>query len=211
MSTDAGKKQADFVVRYALQSLGLILVVGVLLRTFIVSSYVMSGASMLPSIWPGDFLIGTKMHLSAPKRGDVVAMRCPGAKERVCLKRVVGVAGDRVEFRKSALLINGKQAGRRPLGDDFAQETVEGESWAIWPGGKTVNSKEPVIVPPQYVYVLNDKRADLEDSRSWGPVPVDILEARASRVWLSLDWFEKGGEVRSWPRVRWSRMLRGID
>jgi signal peptidase I len=211
VSTDAAKKQADFLVRYALQSLGLILLVAVFLRTFLVSSYVMSGSSMLPSIWPGDFIMGAKWSLDAPKRGEIVIMKCPSTKERVCLKRVVAVAGDRVEFRDGALFVNGHAARAKPIGSDFLQENVEDASWAVWPGGKRVNSREPVIVPPQYVYVLNDKRADLEDSRTWGPVPAELMEARASRVWLSLDWFERSGELRNWPRVRWARMFRGIN
>lgn len=211
MSTDAAKKQADFVVRYALQSFGLILLIAVLLRIFFISSYVMSGASMLPSIWPGDFLVASKMHLSDPKRGEIVVLRCPSAKERVCLKRVVGVPGDRIEFKAGRLIINGGLAKAKALGSEFVQEGVGDTSWAVWPGGKSIDSKEPVIVPPGYMYVLNDKRADLEDSRTWGPLPVDLVEGRASRIWLSLDWFEKSGQVRSWPRIRWARLLRGID
>ncbi|MBX3021514.1 MAG: signal peptidase I [Bdellovibrionales bacterium] len=211
MSTDAGKKQADFVVRYALQSFGLILLIAVLVRIFFISSYVMSGSAMLPSVWPGDFLVATKMHMNEPVRGDVVILRCPGSKERVCLKRVVGIPGDRVEFKAGQLIVNGLPARSRELGSEFVQEKVGDASWAIWPGDKSLDSKDPIIVPPAYVYVLNDKRADEEDSRSWGPLPADLVEGRASRIWLSLDWFEKNGEVRAWPRVRWGRMLRGID
>lgn len=211
-TTDAGKKQADFIVRYALQSFGMILLLAVLIRTSVVSSYVMSGAGMLPGIWPGDFLVGYKWHLVDAKRGDVVILKCPSQKERICLKRVVGVAGDRIEFRQGQLIMNGQPARYKSLGGEFGQESTEGASWPVWPAlNATPNTKEPVIVPPQYVYVLNDKRQDLDDSRTWGPLPAELLEARASRVWLSLDWFETGGQVRSWPRVRWSRMLRSID
>jgi signal peptidase I len=210
--TDSAKKQADFVVRYALQSFGMILLLAILIRTFLLSSYVMSGASMLPGIWPGDFLVGFKWRLVEPHRGEVVILKCPNQKERICLKRVVGIAGDRIEFKAGHLVVNGQTAKFKALGGEFGQESVESSSWPVWPGTDAMpNSKEPVIVPPQYVYVLNDKRQDSDDSRSWGPLPTELLEARASRVWLSLDWFEKDGQVRSWPRVRWSRMLRSID
>ncbi len=212
-STDTLRKQANFLLRYALQSFAVILILAVLVRTFLFSSYVMSGWSMLPSIWPGDFLIAGKWNLTSIHRGDVVILHCPHVKDRICLKRVVGLAGDRIEFKGGLLVVNGQPAIYQPVSNDVQLEMVAGESWLIWPApftGQTEPDGEPVIVPPHSLYLLNDKRSDPEDSRTWGPVKSELLEARALRVWLSLDWYE-GDEVRSWPRVRWPRMLRSID
>ena len=209
-STDATRKQLGFLIRYSLQSASIIVLLAIFLRVFVLSSYVMSGASMLPSIWPGDFLVALKWGTQGAKRGEVVALHCPGARDRTCLKRVVGVAGDRIEFQGGKLIVNGESAQKRQISKEISVEAVGRRSWLIWPSEPAAGVKEPLIVPPGHVYLLNDKRVDGEDSRSWGPVPVSELEGKARFVWLSLDWFEEG-RVRDWPRPRWHRMLRSID
>ncbi len=209
-TTDAAKKQFHFLIRYVLQSAAIIVICAVLIRVFLISSYVMSGASMLPSVWPGDFLIGFRWSVGEPRRGDVVALRCPGERERTCLKRVVAVAGDRVEFADGRLVVNGQPGRLKPLNKELALESVGGRSWVIWQPSQPIASRAPLIVPPQQVYLLNDKRSDEEDSRSWGPVAQEYLEAKVKYVWLSLEWY-KGQEVRTWPAVRWRRLLRSID
>jgi signal peptidase I len=209
-STDTAKKQVDFLLRYALQTFAAVLLIAILVRTFFISSYVMSGWSMLPTIWPGDFLLANKFQITRIHRGDVVALRCPNARDRICLKRVVGLPGDRIEFQAGALIINGEKARIESISPEVLHEAVAGHSWLIWPEENASASSQPVVVPPQQVYLLNDKRSDPEDSRGWGPVSVDMLEAKVFRIWLSLDWYE-GNQVRSWPRVRWLRILRGID
>jgi signal peptidase I len=213
-STDTAKKQANFLLRYALQSFAVILILAIFVRTFLISSYVMSGWSMLPSVWPGDFIIAGKWNLTSIERGDVVVLRCPHAKERICLKRVVGLPGDRIEFRGGLLYVNGTAATYLEVSPEVQMERVAGGSWLVWPAPFTGKTGEfdgpPVVIPPDHLYLLNDKRSDGEDGRTWGPVKSDLLEARALRVWLSLDWYE-GNEVRSWPRIRWPRLLRSID
>lgn len=42
----------------------------------------------------------------APRRGDVVGVRFKN--NEVCIKRVVGLPGEKIEFRRGAILINGK-------------------------------------------------------------------------------------------------------
>jgi len=203
-------KQLNFLLRYTLQSAATIVLLAVLVRVFFISSYVMSGASMLPSVWPGDFLVAYKWGAQQPKRGEVVALRCPGAKERTCLKRVVGVEGDRIEFKAGQLVLNGEASRVHKVSEELAVERVGEDSWVIWAQTGAGSSSEPQIIPPGHVYLLNDKRTEAEDSRSWGAISTGDLEARVRFVWLSLDWFE-GKKVRSWPRPRWQRMLRSID
>lgn len=205
-------KQRTFLVRYALQSFGIILILAVFIRTFLVSSYVMSGWSMLPNIWPGDFILGMKIGTSNVKRGDIVVLRCPNAKEQICLKRVVGLPGDRIEFKDHQIVVNGEKARHSPVKEGVDLETISGSRWLIWPltKGREPLEAEALVVPPKEVYLLNDKRSFLEDSRTWGTVKVDQLDAKVWRVWLSLDWYN-GDVVRSMPRIRWSRMLRSID
>ncbi|NJL24107.1 MAG: signal peptidase I [Calothrix sp. SM1_5_4] len=179
MVTDASRKRTGFLFRYALRSFAIVLLLAILIRVFFFSSYVMSGAAMLPSVWPGDFIVAVKWRLQQPKRGEIVAFQCPAATERICLKRVIAVEGDRVEYSEGKLMVNGRFSNNRPLSGVIAQESIEGQAWAIWPAPMQAVSTEPVIVPPRHVYVLNDKRVDNEDSRQWGAVPVELIEGRA--------------------------------
>lgn len=210
--TDRSRKQTDFVLRYALQIFAVVLILGVFLRVFLFSSFVVATWSMLPSIWPGDFLVAAKWHAGRATRGQVMALRCPTVGEQVCLRRVIGLPGDRIEFQDGALWVNGAKALRKPVTDGVELETAEGLSWLIWPSPQMpgADTQAAIVVPPDAVYVLNDRRADRSDSRDWGPVPIASLEGKALFVWLSLDWYD-GDEVRTWPRVRWPRILRGID
>ncbi|NJM10248.1 MAG: signal peptidase I [Bdellovibrionaceae bacterium] len=202
------QRQASFLVRYVLQSFAIVLILGVLLRTFVFSSYVMSGSSMLPSIWPGDFLLAGKWGLSSLRRGDVVVMRCPG-NDQICLKRIVGLPGDRIEIREGNLIVNDQKALLTPVVDRVHTESIAGDRWLVW-SEPALTSAEPIVVSPSELYLLNDQRTLLDDSRSWGPIKSELIEARALRIWLSLDWLEEG-RVRTWPRVRWERMFRSIN
>jgi signal peptidase I len=198
-----------FLLRYSLQSFGVILLLAILIRTFFFSSYVMSGSAMLPSIWPGDFLVASKVRIHEVRRGEVVALRCPADRDRLCLKRVMALAGDRVEYQGNHLVVNGQSARYMDRGE-FQTEALAGKSWAIWPAKANDGSGQPVVVPPQHIYLLNDKRGDRDDSRTWGVVTTDLLEARVAYVWMSLDWYD-GERVRTWPRIRWSRLFHSID
>lgn len=207
-STDIGKKQLSFVFRYALQSLAIIVGLAIVIRILLLASFVMSGASMLPSIWPGDFLLGFKWGTRDVKRGDIVALRCPHQKERTCLKRVVGLAGDRIEFHRGFLVINGR-AARIATRGQFVTESLGGSQWTVWSSERGSNRKVEVV-PPHHVYLLNDKREEPEDSRNWGSVHVNLIDARIKWIWLSLEWYE-GQRIRSWPKLRMGRLLRSID
>lgn len=206
----AGKKQASFLLRYALQSLFIIILIAILARVFLVSSYAMSGVGMLPSVWPGDFVLAVKTNLSKVKRGTVVTLRCPGDRDKICMKRVVGVDGDRLEFRAGHLFINGKNTFERALSPNFVQEASGGDHWAVWPNAGSEGDRAAIVVPPHSVYLLNDKRSDTEDSRTWGVIATNQLEARVKWIWLSLEWSD-GDQIRAWPKPRWERMLRSID
>lgn len=206
---ESSSERANFVLRYTLQSLAIVLMVAILLRTFFFSSYAMSGSAMLPTVLPGDFIIGTQLNLKQLKRGSIVALRCPQMKERLCLKRVVALSGDRVEFLRGQLILNG-QVARYSMRGTFRTEAINGQDWTIWPSLSPKDAFEPVVVAPHSVFLLNDRRDDLEDSRTWGPVSMDYIESRVLRVWISINWYN-GDQVRTWPQIRWDRVLRSID
>ena len=101
------------------------------IRSFVVAPFNIPSGSMLPTLYIGDYLmvakwpygysrysfpwqippIGGRILGQMPKRGDVVVFRHP-ANDTDLIKRVIGIAGDTVEVRDGALILNGKPVKR---------------------------------------------------------------------------------------------------
>jgi signal peptidase I len=98
---------------------GAAVVAGVAFRAWIAAPYRILGASMLPTLEPGDVVAGRRTGPSAPAalpaRGDLVVFRssalgsAPGGVPwaGVLVKRVIAWPGDRVAMRGGAPVING--------------------------------------------------------------------------------------------------------
>ena len=99
-----------------------IILVVFLLRSFLVEPFKIPSGSMIPSLLVGDFILVNKytygiripvinrkvVDAGLPKAGDVMVFRYPEDTSVDYIKRVIGTPGDRVEYRKKQLTINGK-------------------------------------------------------------------------------------------------------
>ena len=124
------------------------------------SLYVVRGSSMEPSFFDGDVLLVSGPRRSL-RRGDVVIIRIPddaGAGWQV--KRIVGLAGDRVAFECGLLYINGAHHPEPYLGGLPADSGARSRSW---------------LVEFDECMVMGDNRAHSSDSRESGPVPLTSL------------------------------------
>lgn len=67
-----------------------------------------SGDSMAPNYDDGqpNYIYKLAYLSHPPERGDVVGVRVKN--NEVCIKRVVGLPGERIEFRRGTIVINGK-------------------------------------------------------------------------------------------------------
>jgi signal peptidase I len=81
------------------------------------------------------------------------------------IKRVVGVAGDRIAIRRGRVVRNGK-ATKEP----FIRRCTSGDDCTF---------AHTITVPKDTVYVLGDNRGNSEDSRYWGPVRTDWVIGNA--------------------------------
>lgn len=134
--------------------------VGLLVRTYVLRSLTVSSTSMEPTLCPGDRVL---VNLWDPDIGDLhrrdlVALR-PGGSKVPVVKRVVGLPGDEVAIRDAVLYVN-KHRVHEPYVDHKAID-------ALFYG--------PVVVPADRLLVLGDARAASIDSRAYGPVPSDGL------------------------------------
>ena len=110
------------------------------------------------------------------ERGDIVVFRFPGDRSKDYIKRVIGIAGDKIELRNKVLYLNDAEM------DD---------PWGVNKGGlygedteKNVNFG-PYVVPEFSVFVMGDNRDRSYDSRYWGPVPFKDIKGEALVIYWS--------------------------
>lgn len=128
------------------------------LRIWVVEPLLVSSDSMEPTIPEGSTVLLLKS--SGAEAGDLVSFHSPldGA---VTLKRVVAVAGQTVAFEDALLMVDGREVAE-PFVD---HSRIDGTYFG------------PVTVPPDHVFVLGDNRGRSIDSRDFGPIPVDSVDA----------------------------------
>jgi signal peptidase I len=100
------------------------------------------GVSMLPTYKNRDISVVSRVSYKfrSPQRGDVVAIRMAG-EHLMLLKRVVGLPGETVAFRKGKLLINGE-----PVDEPYMKLPC---NWSI----------PPEQIGPDEYYVVGDNRS----------------------------------------------------
>jgi signal peptidase I len=167
---------------------------------------------------------------STPARGEVVALRDPMDATSILVKRVVGVAGDRVRWDGSLVEMNGRPLPHPPhpdapallasVPDDIRseaeepavlEETLDARRYPILVASDTHHPPGEVVVPPAMVFLLGDMRARSRDSRLFGPVSVDAVLGRAAIIWASCAAPLFGAQWFCDPRtIRWRRLLRPI-
>lgn len=143
--------------------LGLIITVSAVFILFriIAGVAVVQGDSMKPNLTNGSVIFFYRLE-SACKRNDIVIFKVAGRKNFL-VKRVVAVAGDRVDIdnKTGTLLVNGV---------DRQKETMNGKTYTRDDGVAF-----PLTVPSGCIFVMGDNREDALDSRSFGAVTVDNL------------------------------------
>lgn len=143
--------------------LAFVLVFGVI-RPFVVKSFWIPSESMVPTLEVGDRLFVNRFiyHFTEPKRGDIVVFSSLESDDDL-IKRVVGVPGDRVSFRKGVLKVNGEVQEESYINKEHPDRSIY----------------KPVKVPEGEVFVMGDNRANSHDSRFFGPAPIENIEGEA--------------------------------
>lgn len=136
-----------------------------LLRTFVVEARKVPTTSMVPTIQVDDRLIVDKVYckyFDEIKRGDIIVFSPPPEAKTTddYIKRVIGLAGDKVEIRNHKTYVNDQ-----PLDEPYVTD-------------KARNDYESVVVPENSVFVMVDNRNNSADSREWGFVSVEDIIGR---------------------------------
>ncbi len=179
-NVDAGERGSRR--RPVLEAAIMLALVVVVVRLVLLEPFSIPSSSMAPTLLPGDRVLVDKItsRSAHPRRRDLVVFVRAGDPEGPSLKRVVGVAGDRIEIRNGILSVND-----RPIRERYVDYRRVGSAFY-----------GPVRVAAGRVFVLGDKRANSRDSRVFGSVPKRDLVGRAV--------------VRFWPLPRAGTLGRGL-
>lgn len=221
------------------RSLGILLVLIFAFRWSVLSPYHVPTASMEPTIKVGDRLLAYKLSYNlkipftetviaewgTPTRADIIVFRYPKDPGVDYVKRVIGIAGDKIKMIDHVLYVNGEvqelvdsNVDRDLLKDiddngdmkDLYRETLSGrEHWVIQNKDTTpsyISEDWPVdgseyTVPPESVFVIGDNRDNSTDSRAWGEVPLSYVRGKAVMVL----WSMYNVADQTFPVMRWSR------
>lgn len=153
---------------YALFAIGLALVI----RFFVATPYIVSGASMEYNFENHDYLIIDRLtyDFSAPQRGDVVVFGLPQEPSRDLIKRVVGLPGEIIE-------ISGPEPKVTITNDENPQGYVLEEPYLSQENLGGASNMKVTLGPDQY-FVLGDNRKVSADSRLWGVLPRKYIVGR---------------------------------
>lgn len=187
-------------VFWRLVFIGLIAAV-VIARVFFWELVEVRGNTMAPAVVDGDILLVRRGV--APQVGDVAVLRL---EDRVVLRRVIAVAGDRVGSDEGVLTVNDLPLDTRVAGafgyrhDDrarrhehFREALPDGRVHGIL--GDLIGAARPwlfeippIEVPAGHVFVLCDNRRICPLDELAGPVPVQWAEGVAR----DLMWYGEG-------------------
>jgi signal peptidase I len=206
-----------------------VLLIVFLLRGFVAEPFRIPSGSMLPTLEIGDFILVNKfsygvrlpilhnkvVDINAPKRGDIVVFRWPVDNKTSFIKRLIGLPGDKIEYRRRTLYVNGVKVGSVELGDyipfgdasplnRYAQtiptgsigdsDTAMVEYSTLQRKSSRGRGKEGTwVVPEGHYFMMGDNRDDSHDSRGWGFVPDHNIVGRAFFVWFHYNAQPGGG------------------
>jgi signal peptidase I len=137
-------------------------------RMAVVDFVRVDGTSMIPTLNDSERMMVDKLvyGFEDPQHGDIVVCRYPGYVED-CVKRVIAVAGDKVQVFDGAIYLNGELLDESAYWNDVIYgDTAE------------------VTVPSDHVFVMGDNRNDSKDSRnpSVGCLPLRQVVGRVEAV-----------------------------
>lgn len=138
--------------------------------------------SMLPNLIVGDRVV-IVANTPEPMRGQVVIFQHPHS-DRVMVKRIIGLPGDRIQMKDGQLFLNGEAVTRtlvrevtylsdgpnRPLNAIEYSEQLPGEETPHliheFSDRDSLDQTPEFLVPAGHLFMMGDNRDNAEDSRA---------------------------------------------
>jgi len=215
------------------KSIAVAIVLFLVLRTFLVGTFVITSGSMENTLLVGDMLVvnrlsigtripGTMMRIpgySRPRHGDVIVFDPSHEPDMKLVKRLIGLPGDTLQMRNRVLFRNGAivdepYVKHQDIGDDphpwmewqrdYLLDGVDRRSYS-----PTRDTWGPIVIPEDRYFMLGDNRETSLDSRYWGLLERWRLEGRVVFVYFSYN--KESYRPFPWLReIRWGRLLHRV-
>lgn len=159
-----------------LKSIAFALVIAILIKTFLFNTTYVLGYSMYPTLHERDRLFTNKIAyiIGEPIRGDIVVLKAPDDPSKDYIKRVIGVAGDKIEIIDGKIYVNNQLFVEDYISEDAYTHSYDNNLWEI---------------PKGYVFVLGDNRnkGASKDSRYLGVISIKSIKGKASYRYFPFD------------------------
>tara|TARA_B100000963_G_scaffold53391_1_gene41521 strand:+ start:4737 stop:5462 length:726 start_codon:yes stop_codon:yes gene_type:complete len=232
-----------------IKTLFIALILAVIIRSLVMQPFYIPSSSMENTLLIGDRLFVTKysygysrhsfpfspkimssrLFYKEPKRGDVIVFKTPSDNRTDYIKRVIGKAGDEVQFIKGDLYLNKKKitkefvrkgyvlCGRESIKVNIFKEKINKDSQyeIAYFSNNSLSDTDPYIVPKNHFFFLGDNRDCSKDSRflmSVGYVKKENLVGKARFLFFSND-SRIGNFFTIWrwhKSIRFNRILKKI-
>lgn len=150
-NNEYGKLKKDLIITVV--EIILAIIIGIAISTFIVANTEVPTGSMIPTIEERAMLMSnrTAYWFSKPKRGDIVIFEFPDDNNKLLIKRVIGLPGDKIEGKEGNVYIN----------------NVKLDESAYINKAVYTNEFGPYTVPNNCYFMMGDNREHSLDSRYW--------------------------------------------
>ena len=150
------KRTAKYYAASFFAKIGLTVLAVWLLLTFVSGVHICHDNSAYPSIRDGDLCLTYRR--AELKQGTMIVYKKDG---KTRFGRIVAKSGDSVEIFNDYIMVN-----------DYG--ISDNAVYLTSPEGSVISY--PYTVPDNCVFVLNDFRSDIADSRTYGGIPLDDVE-----------------------------------
>ncbi len=222
--TQAAIREASepLIVEYA-KSFFPVLAFVLVLRSFLYEPFQIPSSSMVPTLQVGDYILVNKFNYGlrlpvtrtkvwstgSPDRGDVMVFYPPHANKQYYIKRVIGLPGDRIQYRNKRLTVNGVDVPREWLAEipgtrriQVGLEEPRSERSHLFQIDQMRPARDfSAVVRPGHYFMMGDNRDNSSDSRVWGQVPEQDIVGEAVAIWMhweslfSIPSFDRAGAL----------------
>jgi signal peptidase I len=162
-----------------LRDLIISLAISAFIIIFLYQPVKVEGTSMMPSLEDQERIFVNKFvyRLEPIERGDIVVFRYPRDPSKSYIKRVIGMAGDKIRIDGGQVYVNGQALDESYVPLEYSDS----------------RSYPETVVPAQSYFVLGDHRSMSNDSRDFGSVNQSFIYGKAVFGYWPMD---KLGRVR---------------
>jgi signal peptidase I len=162
-----------------LRDLIISLAISAFIIIFLYQPVKVEGTSMMPSLEDQERIFVNKFvyRLEPIERGDIVVFRYPRDPSKSYIKRVIGMAGDRIRIDGGQVYVNGQALEEEYVPSEYSDS----------------RSYPEIVVDPNSYFVLGDHRSMSNDSRDFGAVNQGFIYGKAVFGYWPM---EKMGRVR---------------